>query len=330
MKKIYILTFFAVVLMLVLTATIQTDVYAWSQPSQNSIRLRHTFNEYPEPFDLQSYTSNEIENYLSSDFESFCYMIDLSFLPDINSDYYIILTTDSSYDTSNFLGVGLQSNTESYMTLQDYMVYYQNNRDYFIAPGGTAVNTQYNMVLGVSFKGGLTSSGYLELYILMDQTPPSEGNIGELIDSMFITWEYENKADFYSRQRTDGFTQQDIDNAYQQGYQDAYDLGFSVGYQDGESKGYGNGYQQGLSILQTDLDNMLALEYQRGYDNGYGQGATNAGDYSGFMGIIFSGLGIVGSLLEIELLPNITIGMIVAVPLVFGIIMFIVGRKKDD
>jgi len=37
----------------------------------------------------------------------------------------------------------------------------------------------------------------------------------------------------------------------------------------------------------------------------------------------------VGSILSVELLPNITIGAIIAVPIIFGIISFVLGRRKD-
>ena len=119
---------------------------------------------------------------------------------------------------------------------------------------------------------------------------------------------------------------------YQSGYQDGsangydigYDDGYDIGYDDGINVGYDDGYDIGY-------DDGVNVGYDDGYDIGFNDGVASHNDYSfiGLLSQVFIGL---GSFLAIELLPHITIGAIVSVPLVFGIISFIIGKRggKDD
>lgn len=65
------------------------------------------------------------------------------------------------------------------------------------------------------------------------------------------------------------------------------------------------------------------------YHNAYAQGKADAmaenPDQVGFFGTLF---GSIGSFLSIEILPNISFGLILAVPLIFGIISFLIGKGK--
>ena len=127
----------------------------------------------------------------------------------------------------------------------------------------------------------------------------------------------ENKAysDGYFEGRNDG-----IDIGYDLGYGDGKNDGIDIGYVDGESFGYDNGYNDGYYY-----------GYDNGYDLGYNDGyqtAINDGESEFGITTLLSGLFVgLGSLLSIELLPNISIGMIIAVPIVFGIIAFILGKR---
>lgn len=70
--------------------------------------------------------------------------------------------------------------------------------------------------------------------------------------------------------------------------------------------------------------------YQQGYNDGYNQGylegSENPNNYNfvDFISSIFSGI---GTIFNINLLPGISIGAIVAVPIVFGVIDFILGKR---
>lgn len=133
---------------------------------------------------------------------------------------------------------------------------------------------------------------------------------------------------------------QGLNEGYNNGYQDGYNLGSSVGYSRGYTAGLDDGevigYNQGYSVGYGDGE---VVGYNDGYDYGYNNGydlgfddgyqaAVNDGSADFGIKSLMSGLFVgLGSLLSIELLPNISIGMIVAVPVVFGIIAFILGKR---
>lgn len=70
-----------------------------------------------------------------------------------------------------------------------------------------------------------------------------------------------------------------------------------------------------------------SAEWYGNYRYNQGLTETDATGFNSLLVTVFSGL---GSLLAIEILPNIYIGAIIAVPLVFGIIAFILGKRKGD
>lgn len=99
----------------------------------------------------------------------------------------------------------------------------------------------------------------------------------------------------------------------------------SQDYEDGYSNGYYNGLRAGD---QDGYDRGLDVGYNQGKNDGYSLGLVDNPN-NNFGSLITTILLGVGSVLGIELLPNITIGAIIAVPIVFGIIAFVLGRKKE-
>lgn len=78
-------------------------------------------------------------------------------------------------------------------------------------------------------------------------------------------------------------------------YEEGYNAGVSIGYESGHSAGYVEGLQDAENNPMWDL----------------------------FTGA-FAG---VGALLDIELLPNISIGLLILIPMIFGVIAFILGKR---
>lgn len=77
------------------------------------------------------------------------------------------------------------------------------------------------------------------------------------------------------------------------------------------------------------LDTLLEYHLKNEYQKGYNEGVASTSDYS-ITGLLFQVFAGMAGVLAIELLPNISIGSIVAIPLVFGIIYFILGKRKGD
>lgn len=124
------------------------------------------------------------------------------------------------------------------------------------------------------------------------------------------------------------------DDGLDDGYITGYDTGYDEGYADGSEGAFDEGYAQARDEFGAYIDDKWQGYndgYDYGYDLGYYLGYNESGNlgFADLIGQVFVGL---GSFLSIELLPNITFGAIFAVPLVFGIIFFIIGRRggKDD
>lgn len=95
---------------------------------------------------------------------------------------------------------------------------------------------------------------------------------------------------------------------------------YNTGFRNGKDKGFEDGKNEASSYW-----------YYEGLREGKEEGMRLASDntFYGLIAQVFSGI---GTFLAIELLPNITFGAIFAVPLVFGIIFFIIGKRggKND
>lgn len=97
-------------------------------------------------------------------------------------------------------------------------------------------------------------------------------------------------------------------------YNKGYNKGYEKGKEDGKIEGRQGAYQEG---------------YDNGYQNGYNKGLSEQLDDKDFTVLLKSAFLAIGTFLGINLIPGISIGAIIAVPIVFGIISFILGRKKD-
>lgn len=166
-------------------------------------------------------------------------------------------------------------------------------------------------------------------------------------DSGYYTVFNEGYSAGYNKGYNDGFADGESDGlvagynagysaGYNQGYNTGESSGYNAGYYDGESFGYNAGYNDGESDgLAAGYDNGYNDGYDYGFNNGFDLGyndgyqtAVNDGSTQFGLTTLLSGLFVgLGSLLSIELLPNISIGMIIAVPVVFGIIAFILGKR---
>lgn len=125
----------------------------------------------------------------------------------------------------------------------------------------------------------------------------------------------------YNKGKNEGFQ-----SGYDEGHWDGYNSGYNNGYYTGISEGYNNGvtdgYNQGYYEGQMD-------GYDYGYQAGYNAGINEQLADKDFTNLLKSVFIAIGTFLSINLLPGISIGAIIAVPIVFGIIAFILGRRKD-
>lgn len=135
--------------------------------------------------------------------------------------------------------------------------------------------------------------------------------------------------------------------SYYLGYQAGLSLGessinqaYKAGYDTGKEEGKSLGYLEGIADALETLDDEKLASWWAGYDEGYSEGVDvgfsngydkglieqDAYGFGNFLGSLFVGI---ASIFSIELFGGITIGSIFLVPLVFGIIYFILGRRKE-
>ena len=125
-----------------------------------------------------------------------------------------------------------------------------------------------------------------------------------------------------------------FENGNEAGYDEGYIIGRDEGYNNGYNVGFNVGFDDGYTLGNTDgFEDGFVLGREQGYNEGYNRG-YNAGineqledrDFASLLRSVFIAI---GAFLGINLLPGISIGAIIAVPIVFGIIAFILGKRKD-
>ncbi len=148
----------------------------------------------------------------------------------------------------------------------------------------------------------------------------------------------------YQQGYSDGYDRDAYNDGYNDGNDDGYDTGYYHGEQDGYDLGYEDGYEDGYDYGEFYGYNMGRHEFgiffegewrkaewfgYFSYNEGYNDGLIEK-DLFGFGGLLTAVFGGLGSLLSVQLFPGVYLGAIVAVPLVFGIIFFILGKRKGD
>lgn len=91
--------------------------------------------------------------------------------------------------------------------------------------------------------------------------------------------------------------------------------------------GYDDGYDDGKTTWGYFKDNEWFTGNQA-YNRGVSDGIS--GNQHGFRDLLFATFNGMSALFAIELLPNISIGAIISVPLVFGIIYFVLGVARSS
>ncbi len=139
----------------------------------------------------------------------------------------------------------------------------------------------------------------------------------------------EAKDYYYQLGMTDGYeliSEVEFEKGFQQGLNDGYTNGYNKGYQEGISTVYENGFG---GLINPDTNNPYDETASYPYGKGYNDGFTST-ESGGLWNVMFSALLAPFQVLGFELLPGVTLGMIVAVPLVFGLLAWIlsVGKSK--
>lgn len=173
--------------------------------------------------------------------------------------------------------------------------------------------------LNLSFSSGTIYSSNFLLncsYVSSGDTPRDINDwvdlqVNNVINQYLIT-------DLYQFGNNDG---------YNNGYSDGEDRGYSDGYDAGEQDGYDNGYYVGRT---EGLEEGEEIGYQQGYDVGYTDGQAGNTAITPVFNTLSGIFSVIGSVLSIELVPHVPIGIFILVPLFFsavGLILWIWRRN---
>lgn len=139
------------------------------------------------------------------------------------------------------------------------------------------------------------------------------------------------KSDFYATVYSAWTGQASYDAGYQDGLDDAVDFDdndfYNQGYEDAKTEYENSGYDVGYEDAKTDY-------YQPRYDAGYNVGKSagyqdglNDSEANPLLSMLIGSFSAIGVILDINILPGISIGMLILIPVLFGIIAFIIGRR---
>ena len=114
-------------------------------------------------------------------------------------------------------------------------------------------------------------------------------------------------ADYYTEGQIDGYAE-----GYNDGFSDGYNDGYNDGYGFGQEDGYDTGYLDG---------NVAGLEtgYLNGYNDGFDEGILSDVDTSWLLNFVSGTVNVLG----VSIVPGISLGVFVFIPLFLGFIGFI-------
>ena len=253
----------------------------------------------------------------------------------VETSNMFVLTINWGGDNSNVLYVNYQHEwLDDFSYIMNSKTDIFGSKDVYINLKGTynLFFTDHNNVFGdISADGILLRSNNVIEFVLNGGIV-SQYHYIDILDGLNDAMNFYIVRNSYSTEYYHGYNvgyQEAFDeDEYNLGYNDGYDLGYDDGYDYGEFYGYNMGRHEFGIFFESQwrkAEWFGYFNYNLGYNDGLAE--KDVGGFGGLLTAVSSGL---GSFLSVQLLPNITIGAIVAVPLVFGIIFFILGKRKGD
>lgn len=172
----------------------------------------------------------------------------------------------------------------------------------------------------VQFDGSGFSLGFVD-YMIFTSTPTDSRLSFYYNNNLIAVLDNFDTNDYYLR--TQDILTFNFD-MYSRGVNEGYQMGYREGYDDGEAYGrslHENDYQKGFEAGES-------AGYLNGYDKGFTDGFESTED-GGMWGVLWSAILAPFTILNIEMLPGVTLAMIVAVPLVFGLLGWILSTGKS-
>lgn len=225
------------------------------------------------------------------DYTQYGHVIDGIYYNSSRNSYMWVMSIDIPWSTP--VKITTDFDNMLYFFNKDLGDYNHDGDIVYINPEGTYFNTWWEGSIHID---KLVNSGYFFYEITGGMEIPPIENVLK-VEMVYIVPIYpDNRLDYIIDiiEHSEGYTYEDLVREYDRGYEVGYDVGYDLGYDDGYNKGISETFE------------------------------------SGGFGLVLKQIFIsIGTFLGINLLPGITIGGIIAVPIVFGIIAFILGRRKE-
>lgn len=214
---------------------------------------------------------------------------------------------------TDVLTIGVEG-SESYIETSDYSLPYclsQNKTIFIIVPYNSTINNTTNLIEITN-----TNTAYNEAF----NSLIADGEL-DIIQGYFAQiYNYNNG---YNRGLEEGATL---------GTQNGYTNGYTVGYNQGTQDGYNNGYDDGVEVGELSGYTVGYTDgYEEGEDDGYAQGIlvnnNTMFNISGLVQKIFTQL---TTILNIEVLPGLTLGLIILTPIGIGAILLILRLLRGN
>ncbi len=220
----------------------------------------------------------------------------------------------------NIIPSTLLANSSGFLSFYSEYNYYRN----YTIPSNSTFNIVFEFVFNFDSNISLSGSDFDFKYInisdndLLQQYNDFVG-IDDIYNEGFNAGYALGYQEGYDTGLTDAISISDYESAFnwgvQVGYNQAvnehgsYDAGYSDGVSDGLSQGLLEGYNSGYDI-----------GYSAGKSDGFNEGVSENISQSWIIGIF----DLFGTVLAIELLPNITIGFLVGLPVILGVVFFVI------
>lgn len=243
-----------------------------------------------------------VSSYVNGDevyeMKTFYFSNDLNYQSEV-----LAVSMSSGYST-------IQLNTINSILLIDFSEPNQSNTIYFDRSAGSIYNAKAGTLNG--------DDSIFVFYVVADSSIEAMGYVSEMRSSLYFS--NDDLRSLVTRLTPDNYQA-----GYDNGVRDGATSGKEQGLHEGESIGYKRGYDEARGLFGIFKDNQWISATTWGQQQ-FNQGQTTGTD---FFSILFSGMfGFITHAGAIELLPGLRIWHLVAVPLVFGIIYFIVGKNK--
>lgn len=297
--------------------------YALASP-QNTIFLHkavaeeNQYNSYISDLPICDYDNNK----------QYLYKIDIIFsdnnhlysnFANADDDFDLDFTNnDISYDNTNFLTLYIASykdtqNNSYYVGSVGYYnnISYNNDNERFFISNTTTTNYFTNEV-ETSTPDLLTF--YIEYYNCYIVIEEQIENTNTFDYSSFIHYVINDQRKAITPKFLSSSQFNDIISSIKN---NSYNRGYDGGYNDG----YDEGFNTGVSFSDN---------YDLGFNDGYNQGIGDniiPKNIIGWFRIVARGI---QSVLDIEILPYLKIGYIISIPIMFGLILFIVRLVRGD